>query len=338
MYLASLRCNDGLHYVIRETYSDNGYLKSRDLYDLGTDPTKYIEYPGGNGFYYTPDLEEALKSAGAIYASEDLDELFMPFLDPGIRRILEMFSGGGRTTENHWKRYNPEELLRKQKELHSFDLRRLHFLRCGRIDIGDFGDRALGFANVLLDKSRDEIECTIQRMESRLRPHEIRPYLYGAFNLQSYFHGHLLRNHPGALDAEKVDGYFLEEICNLNSSSIFFRGVSGHNRGDLHPYLSKYVILYFDNSFGPGNSWNQYIGEYARREGSRRSALTQSYMPGLKALEVMGISPKELDGMTRKDLTRIYRSKAKELHPDKGGSHDEFVKLTEAYERLLLRR
>jgi len=39
--------------------------------------------------------------------------------------------------------------------------------------------------------------------------------------------------------------------------------------------------------------------------------------------------------MSRKDFARLYRLKAMELHPDKGGDHDEFVKLTEAYHALL---
>ena len=333
-----MRSSDGYHYIIRETYSDGEYLRSRDLYDLGTDPTKYIVYPGGNGFYYTVDFEEVLKAKGANYSSEDLDELFMPFLDPHIRRILEMFSGGARGVENRWKQYSPEELLRKQKELHPLDLRRLHFLRCGRIDIGDFGNRPLGFANVLLDKSRDEIEWLILRMESRLRPHEVRPYLYSAFNLQSYFHNHLLQNHPDALDPEKVDGYFLEELCTLNRSGAFFSGVSGHDPSDLHPYLTKYVILYFENAFNAGSRWNEYIREYARSRWSGRSTLPQSYMPETRALEILGITQEEFAAMSRKDLTSLYRSRAKELHPDKGGRHDDFVKLTEAYERLLVRK
>jgi hypothetical protein len=42
-----------------------------------------------------------------------------------------------------------------------------------------------------------------------------------------------------------------------------------------------------------------------------------------------------LKKMSRKELARLYRQKALDMHPDKGGDHDEFVKLTEAYHALL---
>ena len=42
--------------------------------------------------------------------------------------------------------------------------------------------------------------------------------------------------------------------------------------------------------------------------------------------------------MNKNDLTKLYRQKAHELHPDKGGEHDEFVRLCEAYEELLRKK
>ncbi len=39
--------------------------------------------------------------------------------------------------------------------------------------------------------------------------------------------------------------------------------------------------------------------------------------------------------MNKSDLTKLYRQKAHELHPDKGGEHDSFVRLAEAYKQLL---
>jgi hypothetical protein len=148
----------------------------------------------------------------------------------------------------------------------------------------------------------------------------------------------LLRNHPEALDPEKVDGHFLEEICAMNRSEAFFKGVREHCTDVLHSYLARYVILYFDSAFSLSNRWNEYLGEYARRTWSRRSSLPQSYMPAMEAMEVLGITQDELSAMSRRDLTRTYRLRAKELHPDRGGSHEDFVKLTSAYELLLSRK
>ena len=39
--------------------------------------------------------------------------------------------------------------------------------------------------------------------------------------------------------------------------------------------------------------------------------------------------------MSRRNLARLYRRKAQELHPDKGGDHDQFVRLTRAYNELM---
>ena len=54
-----------------------------------------------------------------------------------------------------------------------------------------------------------------------------------------------------------------------------------------------------------------------------------------KASTAFGETQEVLKKMSRKEFARLYRLKAMELHPDKGGDHDEFVKLTEAYHALL---
>ena len=38
--------------------------------------------------------------------------------------------------------------------------------------------------------------------------------------------------------------------------------------------------------------------------------------------------------MDLKELKRLFRKKACELHPDKGGVHDEFIELATAYQEL----
>jgi hypothetical protein len=52
-------------------------------------------------------------------------------------------------------------------------------------------------------------------------------------------------------------------------------------------------------------------------------------------VEIFGVEEKELHAMNKSDLTKLYRQKAHELHPDKGGEHDEFVRLSEVYDQLL---
>ncbi len=43
----------------------------------------------------------------------------------------------------------------------------------------------------------------------------------------------------------------------------------------------------------------------------------------------------ELLKMPSRELSRLFRKKAMQIHPDLGGDHDEFVCLTEAYDEVL---
>jgi hypothetical protein len=55
MYLARLPENsNGCRYLIRQSYADGNCYRSRDLFDLGDDPSRFIVYVGGNGFYIDP--------------------------------------------------------------------------------------------------------------------------------------------------------------------------------------------------------------------------------------------------------------------------------------------
>jgi hypothetical protein len=337
VYLRRFQSGGHYHYSLRESYLEEGAWKHRNLMDLGPDPGSYIEYPGGNGFFFRESLEETLKARGAKYSSEDLEELFLPFMDPGIRRIVENFRGHG-CVNSPWKSCSPAELLRLQQNLHSFDKRRLHYLRCGRVDIGSLEQRGWKFLNTLLGKSRDEIEHTIDQMEIQLRPHEVRSYLFTAFQLQSYFPNHLLRNQPAALDAERVDQYFLEEICRLNGDPGYFRGVSGHNARDLHPLLVKYVILYFDHDFDHRSLWNQYVHEFMQQRRAYRPPRSRAELSHQQACQHLNISESAFDKMSRSDLIRHYRLQAKEIHPDTGGDHEAFIRLNEAFECLLRKK
>jgi hypothetical protein len=307
--------------------------------DLGPDPSEYIVYPGGNSFYIEESLEETLKARGAGYSYGELEELFIPFLDPYIRRIVEKFNRSGKE-QSRWQKCSREELLKYQKELHPFDKRRLHYLRCGRVDIGNLYGRPWKFLNVLLEKSRDEIEHVIEGMERELPPPEIRPYLYTALELQTYFRYHPARNQPAALDPEKVDHYFLKDLCWLNQDEKFFRGVQRDGSDTLHPYLVKYLILYFDNPFDPRTIWEEYVQDFRwshqfhRTPGSR----TGMSIPEREACQCVGISPEDFQKMDRRELIRCYRRLAKETHPDRGGEKENFVRIKEAYECLLRRK
>ena len=216
--------------------------------DLGPDPEQHIVYPGGNSFYVEESLEERFRLKEATFSIDELEKLFMPFIDPRIRRIVEQFERPVRRTRDR-DRLRSDALLKEQQRLHPFDKRRLHFLRCGRVNIGNLDARPWKFLNVLMDKSRDELETLFQGMEGELPPQEIREYLYTALHMQGHFRHLLTRHQPAFLDPEKVDNYLVEDLCRLNRDPAFFKGVARHDPDDLHPYLIRYLILYFDNSF-----------------------------------------------------------------------------------------
>jgi hypothetical protein len=304
--------------------------------DLGPDPEQYIEYPGGNGFYIKEAVEERLRRIGASYSDEELERLFIPFLDPHIRRIVERFSGPRRSVEK-WRRCSKGELLGYHRALHPFDKRRLHYLRFGRVDIGDLDARPWKFLNVLLDKSRDEIEQLFDGMEQELPPQEIRTYLYTALHLQTHFKHLLIRNHPAALDPEKVDHYFVEDLCRLNRDDLFFSGVDRRGSDTLHPYLIKYLVLYFDHAFDPRTVWGEYVHDFVWRHRFYRPPGNKKGMSltEREACRTLGIAQEDFGVMDRGDLTQCFRRLAMETNPDKGGEKGRFIKIKEAYECLL---
>lgn len=326
-------------YLLRESYRDGDVWKHRDIMNLGEDPGRFIEYPGGNGYFFGESLQEVLDSSGVKCTGEELERIFLPYMRPHVRRVIEQFHARGASARaGRWRGVSERELMRRQGELHSFDKRRLHYLRCGRVDIGELEGRVWKFLNVLLGKSRDEIEQTIEDMEKVLRPQEIKAYLFTAFHLQSYFPHHLMRNEPTALDPEKLDECFLQEVCALNGDTRFFRGTGGHDGGSAHPYLVKYVILYFDHDFERIH-WEGLLHEYVRSRQFRGSRAAPSrHVSNEEACSILGISEEECRRMDRKELIRLYRERAKKAHPDSGGDHEAFLKIQEAYESLLSRK
>lgn len=332
MYLRRLQTGSDHRFVLRESILSDGQWHHRDLLDLGPDPSVVIVYPGGNGFYFEPSFDERLRATGAEYTEEQLEEAFFSFLPHHIQRLLRQFS---RRAPRQNPDLSPESRLEQMRSVHSFDKRRLHYLRFGRIDIGNLDSSAPKFLNVLLGKSRDEIEHTIEEMERVLRPHETRAYLYASLNLEMYFHGSLLKHHPLALDPEKVDQCFLDEVCALNQDKRFFLGVDDRAPDTLHDYLKRYVILYFDASPAAHMEYADFSQFFRNRRTGATSASPVTGVSTGEALARFEITEEELKLMKEEDLRRLYRRKAKDAHPDGGGRHDAFLELTEAYETLL---
>ncbi|MEJ2656769.1 MAG: hypothetical protein P8012_06180 [Desulfobacterales bacterium] len=330
MYLALKQINGRTHYFIRETYSHKNRFLSRNLLDLGTDPGKYIVYPGGNSFYIHESVEEQLNVLHVYPKDDELEDIFWRFLEPDIRKALEPF----RNRQINQKHRKPHKAKKTAPaKYHIFDRRRILYLRCGRTNQCNIGSVPQKLFRVLADKSRDEIEQNIMEMEKILAAREYKIYTYVIFNLQHFFTQWFAQSAPKMLDQEAVDAHFLEEICHLNSDQMFWNGMETNDR--LHEYLVRYAVMYFDYDYAPKSFIEEYIRKFinSRRDYSPPFISRKADLD--KAGALFNATPESLKQMSRKDLIRLYRKRIQKLHPDKGGDHDAFIRLTRIYHHLL---
>jgi len=324
MYLAVTRARQRLNFVIRESYWEAGCWRSRDLADLGRDPAHHIVYPGGHAYYVDPALEERLQTCSTSFDADNLDDLFWPFVDADVRYAVEAFRKRRRRT--------PPATAAHPAPVHLFDQRRLHFLRCGRMDQGAIGRLPANFFRRVRDRSRDEIEQYFMQAERILKPHERKAYVYVIFDLQRFFSQLCARTMPQGLDPEKVDEHFEAEICRLDGDARFW---AGHpRRAGLHPYLVRYLTMYFDSDY-PQSTWLEDLVRQFMDRHRRHRPPPPPRMDLEDAASLLGIAPAALGRLTRREVTRRFRRKALALHPDQGGEHTAFIRLAEAYREVL---
>jgi hypothetical protein len=331
VYLAQTNINGKIHYSIRESYRECDHFLSRDLFDLGPDPAKYIIYPGGNSFYIDPVIEDRLDALDVALQDNNLEDIFWRFLDPRIQRALEHFRH--RETLSRKSRASKEKPAKDESQVHIFDRRRLHYLKFGRMEQGYLWLVPQKLFNVLRNKSRDEIEQLFLDMESQLNPREYKAYTYVIFDINQFFSESFAKKRPQYLRQSDVDDHFIEEICNLNRDLAFWAGLKTASR--LHEYLVRYVLMYFDYDFAPRSWVEDYIRNFINSRRDYRSPFEAGSVTLDEAGAIFGETKKALKAMSRQELIRIFRRRALELHPDKGGDPEKFVELTKAYDMLL---
>lgn len=334
MYLAEHTINGRKKYVIRDSQYNPGSKcwQCRDLYDLGRSPWDFIKYPGGNAFYIDERVTEGLAAQNVEHDLCELEELFWRFIRKEIRQKLEPFHCRGRRRS----RKKSKKKTHGEDQMQVFDKRRMYYLRSGVVDQRRIGRVPLRNFSTLLNKSRDEIEQYILQLEKSLNPKEYKQYAYVIFDLQRYFAGSSLRNVPQALDQDELDSHFINDLCRLHEDEFFWAGF--HKGNDLHEYLVRYAIMFFDYEFDGGSAWHEYLQNFINSKRFYRSPPPQSKVSMTEVVEIFGISEEKLKEMNKSDLTKLYRQKAHALHPDKGGEHDAFVKLAEAYKDLLRKK
>jgi hypothetical protein len=332
MYLAINIIRGQQKFFIRDSFFDherNCWL-SRDLAELGSNPSDYIEYPGGNSFYLAEEICDQIAEQKPKLDLCELEELFWPFIEQDIRDKLEPFHCRSRYTRKEKKEEAPNQLHEEQVQV--FDKRRILFLRYGVTDQRRIGRLPRKYYAELLNKSRDEIEQYLLQMENSLQPSEYKEYVYVIFDLSRYFTESYARSIPGGLNQDKMDEYFVREVCRLHEDKQFWACFPTGET--LHEYLKRYLIMFFDYDFQEGGAWDDYIREFMNSRRFHRHVAKPSFEPD-EIAEIFGVAPEELKKMNRRALTKLYRERAHDLHPDKGGEHEGFVRLTEAYNELL---
>ena len=332
LYLARIIVKGKRHYIIRESYFDGSTFRHRDLFDLGGHPEEYIRYPGGNAYYIDSCIEEEFLNQGLHIREADLDELFRPFLDPRIRRVIESFS---RNTRSGRPKIDAD-VNSRGIDAHHFDKRRMLYLRCARMDQGNINHCPPKMLAALENKSRDEIEQYFMELERVLRPSDLKAYVFVIFNLQRHFFQAHARKYPQMLDGSEMDEHFLKDFCALTEDAVFRKGFENVQAG-LRDYLNRYLVMYFDYDFGQSGYLEDYINQFMNSRRQFSFPKVVNTIGWEEAAIRLKIEKSALKKLTRRELTVHYRKMAMRIHPDKGGDHHGFIKLTEAYKEVIKR-
>nr|WP_320193334.1 J domain-containing protein [uncultured Desulfobacter sp.] len=327
MYLAKVKKNRQATYILRESIKQGEQMVARDIFDLGPCPGAWIDYPGGNAWYLNPDLESRISTLAETFDSDQFEDLFWPFIRPDIRRATQTFR------QRTFKQYEP--MTRAQKEtiarkVHAFDKRRAHFLKFGNMDQGPMVNMPTVLFRQLHNKSRDEIEQQFMDQERVLRKKDLKSYVYTVLDLHRFFKGFMAKQMPHALDQDKVEAFFIQELCLLNKELF------GLNTR-LHEYLIRYAIMFFDHTYGDSVLLDDMVKDFQFRQRSRwfKPPGPTPQLALSRAFKIFNLTSKALESMDKKDITREFRRLARQHHPDRGGSHDKFVELNNAYQVLL---
>ncbi|PIE61751.1 MAG: molecular chaperone DnaJ [Desulfobacterales bacterium] len=324
MYLAKIKKDKEYTYMLRESIPKGNGFSYRNICGLGPHPGAWIDYPGGNAWYLSPDLEARVEENARHFDANALEALFRPFLKPSIKRATDAFY---HRTSSGFKRMTKQEKQALARSVHAFDKRRAHYLKFGNMDQGPVVNIPPVLFKNLKDKSRDEIEQYFMAEEKCIRSRDLKSYVYTVFDLQRFFDSFMATQMPQAMDQNKVEKFFIQELCALNKELF---SLTDH----LHDYFIRYAVMFFDHTYGDTVLLQDMANDFMYR--SRFS--TPPPKPSVttsKARTIFGFSKDDLKTMDKKTLIRKFRTLAKAHHPDKGGDNHKFAEINEAYQALL---
>jgi len=335
MYLATLTRGQTKHYEIRQSLpgDDHRYLEYQVVFDLGGDPGRYIERLSDDICYFSAELEERLQQETSEDASLILEELLWNFLPAEEQTRLSIFRHRGKARVSA---LSERERSAIEKDIHLFDRRRLYYLRYGGVDQSRIFRLNPKLYRPLLNKCRDEREFYLLDLEKALQHNELRTYVFAIFDLQRHFTESFSATMPEALNQTDIADFFIEEICSLNDDKSFWR--TGTGGTSLHDHLIRYMIMFFDHGYGRRSLFDDFVREFMGRHRAFSWPEKKPAVSTGQAEKIFQRKWQKLQKMSRRELTRLYRERAKELHPDSGGNHEQFIELNGAYASLMARK
>lgn len=332
MYLATL-FSPYPNYHLRQSVEIKPHQFSWiPIFSLGRNPADHFEIIDERVIVFHDDLLEAVTAVETENPETVLEELLRPFFP---RELLT------RTDPFNRKAYHrPTPLTDTEKEaircqIHEFDRRRLYFLRYGAVDQTRIHRMHEKCCRPLLGQSRDEREYYFAAEEKVIQPGDYLRYMHGCLQLHRFFKETFGPTFPEALSRPDLSDHFVDQLCRLNHDRTFWQLPRSQELPEsLHPHLVRYLIMFFD--FQPASrSFNtefarQFMGNHRRFRWPERTQQRSDE----KAKDLFGHPLAFLKKLSRKELARLFRNRAKELHPDRGGEPADFIELTDLYNEL----
>lgn len=332
MYLATITRAGKKRYEIRQSFlhdEDRNY-RHRTIFNLGSNPAHHLEHLTDDICYFSSELEDAISSKTEKDPTYLLEDLLWDFLPEEEQYRLGLFRHRGRIRLRPLSEKDRQAI---EQEVHLFDRRRLYYLRYGAVDQSRLFRLNSKLYRPLLGQSRDEREYYFMDLEKVLKPNEMKTYVFAIFDLQRHFGESFSSTMPEALNQLDISDHFLDDICGLNEDVRFWSGNSMSS--SLHDHLMRYLIMFFDHGYGRSSLLDDFIREFMGRHRAFRWPDKKPTVSTSEASRIFGTDWKDLQKMNKKELTRLFRKRAKELHPDSGGDHERFIKLSSAYASLL---
>lgn len=334
MYLAKERCGSRLRYSIRQSQEiEQDYHGFREVFDLGCSPSRFFTIMEEHIVIFNEELLGTLREYGARKPESLLEKLLFVFFPKNVQQRLRTFKDRSATYRGSLTEHEREQIAH---QVHLFDRRRLYYLRYGAVDQSRLSKLHEKCCRPLIGQSRDEREHFFEMEERVLEPGSFFQYIYAIFNLNKYFHESFAPWLPEALARVEVEEQFIKALCALQRDKTFWQAEATDSF--LHTHLHRYVWMFFDFTPHKRSFQHDFIRNFM---GSRRNFKWPKKTPQAspETIEkIFELSEQQLVSMSRQELTRLYRKKAMQLHPDTGGDAEMFISLTEIYTSLMQRK